>query len=142
MSNGELVVPHEKLKDSKIPKELDKFSEFGTGIRSKITYSNFFKKVNYNDKVVINNIVCAQYPLTHYIPQVIGMLLAKALDLSPYLTLYSIRFFNLLFWTLIMTLAIKYFPVHKAAMTIFFTSPAVLSLVSHSKLRKTKIYLL
>lgn len=130
LSNGELVVPHEKLKDSKIPKELDKFSEFGTGIRSKITYSNFFKKVDYNDKVVINSIVCTQYPLTHYIPQVIGMLLAKTLDLSPYLTLYLIRFFNLLFWTLIMTLAIKYFPVHKAAMTIFFTSPAVLSLVS------------
>lgn len=130
LSNGELIVSKEKLKNSKIPKDLDKFSEFDAGISEKITYSNFFKKVNYKDNVVINSIVCSQYPLNHYIPQVIGMLLSKMLDLSPYFTLYLIRFFNLLFWTLIMTLAIKYFPVHKAAMTIFFTSPAVLSLVS------------
>ena len=130
LSNGELIVSKEKLKNSKIPKDLDKFSEFDAGISEKITYSNFFKKVNYKDNVVINSIVCAQYPLNHYIPQVIGMLLSKMLDLSPYFTLYLIRFFNLLFWTLIMTLAIKYFPVHKAAMAIFFTSPAVLSLVS------------
>ena len=130
LSNGELVVSQKKLNDSMIPKELDEFSQFGTGISSKIKYSNFCKRVNYNDKIHINKIVCSQYPLNHYIPQVIGMLLAKILDLSPYLTLYLIRFFNLLFWTLIMTLAIKYFPVHKAAMTIFFTSPAVLSLVS------------
>ena len=135
ISAGDLIVKDNNIDTTKIPENLLAFTQWGLPLEQRYSKDNIFKSVDYNNmSVIYHGDVASGYPPVAYVPQVIGLKVSKLVKLSPALTLYVVRFFNFMSWILLMTLAIKNFPIHKKTLAVFFTAPATLSLVSTSNM--------
>lgn len=65
----------------------------------------------------------ALYPPVTYIPQAVGVGLARILDSPPIIMLYAGRLFNLIAWILIISLSIKLIPFKKWALVFIALIP-------------------
>lgn len=79
------------------------------------------KKIN--ESVMITHSAFAQNPFYGYIAQAIGILIAKLLDLSVIWTMWLGRFFNLLLYAGISSLAIKKSPIFKIPLLVVACMP-------------------
>lgn len=131
ISAGDIIVKDPINKETLIPKQLWNFlASNSNSIRYTKEYA--FNPTNYNELVPIwhgNNTAVSYSPIP-YIPQVIGFWISKFLNLSPLLTIFCVRFVNMIVWLSIIAYAIKRFPVRKLSLAIYLLSPAILSLVS------------
>jgi uncharacterized membrane protein len=95
-----------------------------TNIKNKL-----FKEVDYSQRVnqITNN--ASLYSPVQYIPQVLGFWLARLMNLGPYMYGAISKFFNLIYFIICITFAIKLIPFKKQFLFILLLSPAVLSLV-------------
>ncbi|MDD4387385.1 MAG: DUF2142 domain-containing protein [Clostridia bacterium] len=114
--------------DITIPKD------FRNLIASPLDSSNIldklFKEVDYSQRdAQYTNSVPSSYSPVQYIPQLIGFWLARLLKLGPYMYGLLAKFFNLIYFVICITFAIKLIPFKKQFLFILLLSPAVLSLV-------------
>jgi len=88
----------------------------------------FFMPLEKKAKVVASSPTTLNYNPIMYLPQVIGVLIGKTLDLSPFKMLLVSRFINLIFGVLLTTLAIKICPFRKWSLLYLSLLPMTLSL--------------
>lgn len=114
-------------KDTTIPTDFKNLIENSTD--SSNIMDKLFKKVDYSQRTeqVTNN--ASLYAPAQYIPQVLGFWVARLLQLGPYMYGLLAKLFNLIYFVICSTIAIKLMPFKKQFLFILLLSPAVLSLV-------------
>ena len=88
------------------------------------------EKINYTDNLVIS--AFEQNPFYGYLPQALGMIIAKMLDLNVIWLLWLGRIFNLLFYAGVISLAIRKTPILK--MPLFFVACLPISIYQAASL--------
>lgn len=85
--------------------------------KSFMTYNNLLKSLNIKgtdgEKIFFNYSTASLYSPFSYIPQVVGIVIARIFTSSLLVQAYAGRFFNLLFCILLLTMAYKIIPTHK-----------------------------
>lgn len=121
MSRGKFFIPPKEEMHETIQSVIDLGDEY-----SKIYTQSDIKDeaINYS-KADIAHVAASNIPFM-YIPQAIGILLAKLLDFNVIWLLWLARFFNLLLYSLIISLAVKITP--KLKMLLFFVAVLPMSL--------------
>lgn len=131
ISAGDIIVKNPEKNDTKIPKSLYDIV-FQSVMADRYSKNMIFKSVNYKDTINLLNghVTSINYSPIPYIPQVIGFWIARLLKLSPLLTLYLIRFINFSTYVTLAYFAFKLLPTKNLFALIFYTCPAILSIVS------------
>ena len=131
ISVGDIVVKHPEKNETLIPVDLANLTKNGL-MSERYKKEMIFNSVDYNNTINLWNgdVTSRNYSPITYIPQITGFWLARILHLSPLLTMYCVRLLNFLSWLILSYFAIKLLPNKKIFAIIFYTSPAVLSLVS------------
>lgn len=132
ISVGDVVVKEPELNETLIPSDFVKFVQSGDGYAHRYSKDNIFKSVDYSNMENLWNgdVTSINYSPIPYIPQLLGFYISRLLALSPLLTMYCVRFMNLIVWIALGYFAIKLLPSKKLFALLLYTSPAVLSLVS------------
>lgn len=136
ISSGTMITPSSKIIGSELPRSLNTTFLAGGGTNIDIKYNNIsdMAKVKLNkDKTMkygktwdnqYNN--TALYSPLQYLPHVIGIKIGTLFtDSVYYLGIFS-RFFNLLFYSLIGTIALKILPKNKLFIGLVLLSPVML----------------
>lgn len=131
ISVGDVVVNNPDKNETMIPKSLANLVGEKT-MSKRYSKGNIIDSVDYSDTQNLWNgdVTSIKYSPIPYLPQIIGFWGARILHLSPLLTMYFVRFMNLLVWIILGYFAIKLLPTKKVFALILYTSPAVLSIVS------------
>lgn len=80
-------------------------------------------KLNYNERIKIENPRAESYCFIQYIPEVAGILIGKLITQNPLLLAYMARIGNIITCTIIMYFAIKLIPFGKNILLILATIP-------------------
>lgn len=88
------------------------------------------KKIKAGEKAFIGTGGITNYFFVNYIPQIIGIKIGKILGKPIIWQYYAARYLNLIFYILIIFLAIKRFPFSKMGATILALNPMALFLAS------------
>ncbi|OTO14339.1 MULTISPECIES: DUF2142 domain-containing protein [Enterococcus] len=88
------------------------------------------QKIKNGEKAFIGTGGITNYFFVNYIPQIIGIKIGKALGKPIIWQYYAARYLNLIFYILIVSLAIKRFPFSKLGATILGLNPMALFLAS------------
>jgi len=93
-----------------------------------ILIDGFFMPLNKEEKIIVTTPTTINYNSIMYLPQALGVLAGKALNLSPYKLLIASRIANLIFGILLTTLAIKICPFRKWGLVYISLLPMTLYL--------------
>lgn len=80
-------------------------------------------KLNYNERIKIENPRAESYCFIQYIPEVAGILIGKLITQNPLLLAYMARIGNIITCTIIMYFAIKLIPFGKNILLVLTTIP-------------------
>ena len=110
-----------------VDKEYQNYGSFAGHYNISAAYERFVKKINRplsldNENVEFNTDIKNFY-LTPFIPQAIGVTLARLLNLNMLKTFYMGRLFNLIFYVVCIYLAVKKAPIHKMLFGVIGTLP-------------------
>lgn len=114
-----------------IDKEYVNYDSFGSFVNASHSYNRFMRDMN-KPLVLENETYMLQKRekdifkdnyLGYYIPQAIGVTLARLLNVNMLRTYYSGRVFNLIFYTICIYIAIKNTPIHKLLFGIIALLP-------------------
>lgn len=141
ITDGVLVTPAKDVIGSELPGSL--YKTFINGSNEVVNRNVNIKYGDLKDmyKIPLNKEVKEQYGIGYekeysntalysplqYFPQIVGMFVGKALNLSPYLLGMLARLSNLIFYIAICTFAFKKLPKCKTLAFILMTSPTILS---------------
>lgn len=129
ISTGDLITPVNEQKNAvnDLPTSIDEFAKLGG--EKGFEYTNLFKHIfhHLNDDVRRDYknyyISISLYSPIQYIPQAIGMFIARHLNFSIYFVGIFGRITGFLFWLFICTYALKKLPSKKIAFMILMLSP-------------------
>lgn len=108
-------------KNNEIDKEYANYDSFGSFINAHYSYNRFMRDMSKPLKLKgemyylqeRENDIYKHYYLPYYVPQAIGVTLARLFNVNTLRTYYSGRVFNLLFYAACVFVAIKNTPIHK-----------------------------
>ena len=136
ITEGVFVTPTDQLVGSSMPASLQDTFEIAAGHNTKIKYKDIKKmqkiKLNkeqtrqYGDLWTNSYNNTALYSPIQYLPQVIGFMIGKILNLGPLLIGMLGRLFNLLFYALIGYFCLKVIPKSKMFYFLILISPNML----------------
>ena len=140
ISSGTLITPSKTIIGSELPKSLNDTFLKGGGTNIDIKYNKIssMKKVKLNSEKTMqygeswdnqyNN--TALYSPLQYLPHVLGLKIGTLFTNSVYYLGIFSRFFNLLFYSLIGTFALKILPKNKLFVSLILLSPVMLQCAS------------
>lgn len=118
-------------KNNEIDKAYVNYDSFGSFINANYSYNRFMRDMNkpleLKDKTYLlqddTDDIYKHYYIPYYIPQAIGITLARICNVNTLRTFYSGRVFNLIFYALCIYIAIKNTPSHKLLFGILSVLP-------------------
>lgn len=125
------LIMHGYEKNNEIDKAYVNYDSFGSFINVSYSYNRFMRDMNKPLKlkgeayqiVKREKYIFKDYYVVQYIPQAIGITLARLFGVNMLRTYYAGRVFNLLFYALCMYIAIKNTPAHKRLFGILSMLP-------------------
>ena len=114
--------------------EYQNYGSFAGHLNVSSAYKRIVQKINRplslnNEKIKIENEIDEGYSL-HFLPQAIGITIARIFKLNMLKTFYLGRFTNLLFYSLCVFVAIRKTPIHKILFGVLASLPMVLQQAS------------